>query len=34
MLDWCDSNDVKYIVGLAKNNVLKGMIEVEMKHAE
>jgi len=31
MLDWCDSNDVKYIVGLAKNNVLKGMIEVEME---
>lgn len=31
MLDWCDSNDIKYIVGMAKNNVLKGMIEVEME---
>ena len=31
MLDWCDSNDVKYIIGQAKNNVLKGMIEVEME---
>lgn len=31
MLDWCDFNDVKYIVGIAKNNVLKGMIEAEME---
>ena len=31
MLDWCDSNDVKYIVGIAKNNILKGMVEPEMK---
>ncbi len=31
MLDWCDSKNVKYIVGIAKNNVLKGMIEDEME---
>jgi len=34
MLDWCDSHDVKYIVGLAKNNVLKGMVENEMELME
>lgn len=31
MLDWCDSHNVKYIVGIAKNNVLKGMIKTEME---
>ena len=31
MLDWCDAKGVKYIVGIAKNNVLKGMIEDEME---
>lgn len=31
MLDWCDSNSVKYIVGTTNNNILKGMIEDEME---
>jgi len=30
MLDWCDTKGVKYVVGIAKNNVLKGMVEEEM----
>jgi len=31
MLDWCDAKGVKYIVGIAKNNVLKGMVEKQME---
>jgi len=31
MLDWCDTKGVKYIVGMANNNVLKGMVENKMK---
>jgi len=34
MLDWCDAKGVKYVVGIAKNNVLKGMVEKEMELME
>ncbi|MCF6300397.1 MAG: IS1380 family transposase [Proteobacteria bacterium] len=29
MFNWCESNNVKYIVGIAKNNILEGMVKEE-----
>jgi hypothetical protein len=34
MLDWCDKHNVGYIVGLAKNNVLKALLEPTMEQAK
>lgn len=34
ILDWCDKHDVKYILGMAKNNILNQMLEPLMKEAE
>ncbi len=34
ILDWCDKHNVKYIVGMAKNNILNKMLEPVMKEAE
>ncbi|UCM93044.1 MAG: IS1380 family transposase [Rickettsia endosymbiont of Cimex lectularius] len=33
MLDWCDSNNVKYIVGMAKNNNLNKLLASIMQQA-
>jgi hypothetical protein len=33
MLDWCDSNNVKYIVGMAKNNNLNKLLAPVMQRA-
>jgi len=34
MLDWCDSNDVNYVVGLSKNKILKEQIKQEMQQVK
>ena len=34
LMRWCDKNNVYYVLGLAKNNVLTGNLEAEMKSAE
>jgi Transposase DDE domain group 1 len=34
IMAWCESNGVDYVLGLAKNNVLIGEIEKELKKAE
>jgi hypothetical protein len=34
ILAWCERNDVDYVLGLAKNNVLIGKIDKELKKAE
>ncbi len=34
MLRWCDRNNVKYIIGIAKNNRLNAQIEEQMAAAE
>ncbi len=34
LMRWCDKNNVYYVLGLAKNNVLIRHVEAEMKNAE
>ncbi|WP_371255701.1 transposase [Orientia tsutsugamushi] len=33
MLDWCDENNVKYIVGIAQNTRLNKLLEPTMKQS-
>jgi hypothetical protein len=34
IMAWCEENDVRYVLGLAKNSRLKEAIEEELRHAE
>ncbi len=33
-MDWCETNDIDYVLGLAKNKRLKGVIAEEMEKAK